>query len=92
VHQVRQLLRLHGVNFVKSDFLNEHYLLQSITATQQAREQQPRCWSHHMLKGRAGILPGKLETVEDREKREQNAWRLSNLCKLAQMFRAQDLC
>jgi len=42
-----------------------------------------------MLEGRAGILPGKLETVEDREKREQNAWRLSKICSLAQIFRAQ---
>ena len=74
---------------MKSDFLNEHYLLQSTTATQQAREQQPRCWSHHMLEGRAGILPGELETVEDREQREQNAWRLSKIGNTTQMFRAQ---
>jgi hypothetical protein len=60
-------VQLQRVNFVKPNFLTKHDLLRSTTATKQAREVQTRYWSHHMLKGRAGILSGDIETVEDRQ-------------------------
>lgn len=65
---------LHRVNFVKSDFLNEHTLLQPTTATKQAREQQPRCWSHRMLEGKGRHLARRIR--DSWRQTEKNANRM----------------